>query len=75
MNFASGESRNGKERQEVGWEETDQRSLLRPLGLEAGAAALGEEAYKVGSALAQLEAGGGATTPGLVLQLSHQPQL
>ena len=46
-----------------------------PPGTEAGAAALGEEAYKVGSALAQLEAGRGATTPGLVLQLSHQPQL
>ena len=44
-------------------------------GTEAGAAALGEEAYKVGSAHTQLEAGRGATTPGLVLQLSHQPQL
>lgn len=62
-------------RQEVGREETDRRSLLWPPGLEAGAAALGEEAYKVGSAHTQLEAGRGATTPGLVLQLSHQPQL
>lgn len=62
-------------RQVVGREETDQRSLLRPLGLDAGAAALGEEGYKVGSARAQLEAGQGATTPGLVLHLSHQPQL
>lgn len=71
-------SRNGKgSSQEAGGGARGNRPKepSETLGLDAGAAALGEEGYKVGSARAQSEAGQGATTPGLVLHLSHQPQL